>query len=173
MGNLLPVGKVNKLFGRKGEVAITLYNTFPDNFSKEEPLLVEIDSLTVPLFFSSFEHRGVSGAIVAFDDLDTPERATELIGRELSIEIEAEEADDDEFYMEDLIGFVAEVVDEQGTRVAEGRVTDYYDSEANPLFGLELSGREVLVPAVEEFIVQIDFEGERIVFLLPEGLMEL
>lgn len=173
MGNLLPVGKVNKLFGRKGEVAITLYNTFPDNFSKEEPLLVEIDSLTVPLFFSSFERRGVSGAIVAFDDLDTPERATELIGRELSIEIEAEEADDDEFYMEDLIGFVAEVVDEQGTRVAEGRVTDYYDSEANPLFGLELSGREVLVPAVEEFIVHIDFEGERIVFLLPEGLMEL
>lgn len=173
MGNLLPVGKVNKLFGRKGEVAITLYNTFPDNFSKEEPLLVEIDSLTVPLFFSSFERRGVSGAIVAFDDLDTPERATELIGRELSIEIEAEEADDDEFYMEDLIGFVAEVVDEQGSRVAEGRVTDYYDSDANPLFGLELSGREVLVPAVEEFIVQIDFEGERIVFLLPEGLMEL
>lgn len=173
MGNLLPVGKVNKLFGRKGEVAITLYNTFPDNFSKEEPLLVEIDSLTVPLFFSSFERRGVSGAIVAFDDLDTPERATELIGRELSIEIEAEEADDDEFYMEDIIGFVAEVVDEQGTRVAEGRVTDYYDSEANPLFGLELGGREVLVPAVEEFIVQIDFEGERIVFLLPEGLMEL
>ena len=173
MGNLLPVGKVNKLFGRKGEVAITLYNTFPDNFSKEEPLLVEIDSLTVPLFFSSFERRGVSGAIVAFDDLDTPERATELIGRELSIEIEAEEADDDEFYMEDLIGFVAEVVDEQGTRVAEGHVTDYYDSEANPLFGLELGGREVLVPAVEEFIVQIDFEDERIVFLLPEGLMEL
>jgi 16S rRNA processing protein RimM len=173
MGNLLPVGKVNKLFGRKGEVAITLYNTFPDNFSKEEPLLVEIDSLTVPLFFSSFERRGVSGAIVAFDDLDTPERATELIGRELSIEIEDEEADDDEFYMEDLIGFVAEVVDEQGTRVAEGRVTDYYDSEANPLLGLELGGREVLVPAVEEFIVQIDFEGERIVFLLPEGLMEL
>lgn len=173
MGNLLPVGKVNKLFGRKGEVAITLYDTFPDNFSNEEPLLVEIDSLTVPLFFGSFERRGVSGAIVAFDDLDTPERAAELIGRELSIEIEADEANDDEFYMEDLIGFAAEVVDEQGASVAKGRVADYYDSEANPLLVLELDGREVLVPAVEEFIVHIDFEGERIVFLLPEGLMEL
>ena len=115
----------------------------------------------------------MSGAIVAFDDLDTPERATELIGKELSIEIETDEADDDEFYMEDLIGFAAEVIDEQGARVAEGHVVDYYDSEANPLFGLELGGREVLVPAVEEFIVQIDFEGGRIVFLLPEGLMEL
>lgn len=173
MGNLLPVGKVNKLFGRKGEVAITLYNTFPDNFSNEEPLLVEIDSLTVPLFFGSFERRGVSGAIVAFDDLDTPERAAELIGKEFSIEIEAEESDDDEFYMEDLIGFAAEVINEQGARVAEGRVADYYDSEANPLLGLEIDGREVLVPAVEEFIVQIDFEGERIIFILPEGLMEL
>jgi 16S rRNA processing protein RimM len=96
-----------------------------------------------------------------------------LIGKELSIEIEADEADDDEFYMEDLIGFAAEVVDEQGARVAEGRVSDYYDSEANPLFELELNGREVLVPAVEDFIVHIDFEGERMIFLLPEGLMEL
>ena len=173
MGNLLPVGKVNKLFGRKGEVAITLYDTFPDNFSNEEPLLVEIDSLTVPLFFGSFERRGVSGAIVAFDDLDTPERAAELIGRELSIEIEVDEANDDEFYMEDLIGFAAEVVDEQGASVAKGRVADYYDSEANPLFEIRIGDKEHLIPAAEEFIAGIDFDRHTIRFVLPDGLLEL
>ena len=163
----MPVGKVNKLFGRKGELAITLYNTFPDNFSQEEPLLVEIDSLTVPLFFGSFERRGVSGAIVSFDDLDTPERAAELIGKELSIEIEADEADDDEFYMEDLIGFAVTV----GKR--KGELTDYYDSEANPLFEITLDGKSHLIPAQEEFIANIDFEKRKIKFVLPDGLLEL
>ena len=167
MGNLLPVGKVNKLFGRKGELAITLYNTFPDNFSQEEPLLVEIDSLTVPLFFGSFERRGVSGAIVSFDDLDTPERAAELIGKELSIEIEADEADDDEFYMEDLIGFKVEC------GKLRGEITDFYDSEMNPLFGIDFGDGERLIPAAEEFILHIDFERGKMKMTLPEGLLEL
>lgn len=172
MGELLPVGKVNRLFGRKGELAVTLYDTFPDNFTKEEPLMVEIDSLTVPLFLCEFERRGVSGAIASFDDLDTPERAAELIGKELCIETEPDEGDD-EFYLEDLIGFAAEICDSHGRRIAEGRIADYYDNDANPLWSIDIDGRERLVPAVEEFIAHIDFEGGRIRFLLPEGLLEL
>ena len=170
---MIAVGRIGRIFGNDGGVMVTLYTNFPDDCSSQEPLCVVIDKLAVPIFYSSFERRGQAGAVVRFDDIDTERRAEEfLVGRELFIEDSGND-EDDEFYMEDLIGFAAEVIDEQGVRVAEGHVVDYYDSEANPLFGLELGGREVLVPAVEEFIVQIDFEGERIVFLLPEGLMEL
>ena len=52
-------------------------------------------------------------------------------------------------------------------------VTDYYDSDANPLFELEIGGRQVLVPAVEEFIARIDFEGRTMHLVLPEGLLTL
>ena len=54
-----------------------------------------------------------------------------------------------------------------------GRVADYYDSEANPLFELEIGGRRVLVPAAEEFIAHIDFEGRTMKMILPEGLIDL
>ena len=54
-----------------------------------------------------------------------------------------------------------------------GTVTDYYDSDANPLFELEIGGRQVLVPAVEEFIARIDFEGRTMHLVLPEGLLTL
>ena len=170
------VARVGRLFGdiSSGGVSLSLYTTLPEDFDPAtDALFVEIDSLPVPLYCDKFERRGVSGANVCFADFDTQRRAEELVGKELYMELCDEEGDDDEFYMEDLIGFAAEVVDEQGARVAEGRVSDYYDSEANPLFELELNGREVLVPAVEDFIVHIDFEGERMIFLLPEGLMEL
>ena len=54
-----------------------------------------------------------------------------------------------------------------------GTLADYYDSDANPLFELEIDGRRVLVPAVEEFIAHIDFEGRNIRMILPDGLLEL
>ena len=145
---------------------ITLYTTFPDDFRMEEPLFIRVDELAVPLFCSSFERRGQSSAVVNFDDIDTERRAEEwLVGREIFIE--EEEGDDDEFYMEDLIGFKA-IVGRQ-----RGEVIDYYDSEANPLFEIAIGDKQHLIPAQEEFIAHIDFDKRAIKFVLPEGLLEL
>lgn len=164
---MIAVGRIGRLFGTDGGVMITLYASFPDNFQNEEPLFVIIDKLAVPIFCSHFERRGQSGAVVHFDDIDTQRRAEEfLVGREIFIQ-EGDEVEDDEFYMEDLIGFTAIV----GKR--RGEISDYYDSEANPLFEITLDGKEHLIPAQEEFIAQIDFDNRKIKFILPEGLLEL
>lgn len=169
MENMIAVARVSKLFGQAdtGGLAISLYTTFPEDFDpQEDPLFVEIGSLAVPLYMDSFERRGVSGANVRFADFDNTRRAEELIGKELFVE-ECVEEDDDEFYMEDLIGFRVEA---GGLR---GEITDFYDSEMNPLFGVDFGQGERLIPAAEEFIAQIDFDKGIIRMVLPEGLMEL
>ena len=163
---MLAVGRIGRLFGTEGGVMVTLYTTFPDDFRMEEPLFIRVDELAVPLFCSSFERRGQSSAVVNFDDIDTERRAEEwLVGREIFIE--EEESDDDEFYMEDLIGFKA-IVGRQ-----RGEVIDYYDSDANPLFEIAIGDKQHLIPAQEEFIAHIDFDKRAIKFVLPEGLLEL
>ena len=164
---MIAVGRIGRLFGTDGGVMISLFATFPDDFTIEEPLFVVIDGLAVPIFCSSFERRGQSGAVAHFDDIDTPRRAEDfLVGHEIFGE-EEESEEDDEFYMEDLIGFKA-IVDKR-----EGSISDYYDSEANPLFEITLDGHEHLIPAAEEFIAHIDFEQRTIKFVLPEGLLDL
>ncbi|WP_418992091.1 ribosome maturation factor RimM [Alistipes sp.] len=168
-----PRGRINRLFGTDGGVALTLYASFPADFDpRTTPLTVTIDSLEVPLWCDRFERRGASGAVAAFADLDTARRAQELVGLEFTLEASAEEPDD-EFYPEDLIGFRVEAREGGKTGRLHGTITDYYDSEANPLFELRLEGREVLVPAVEEFIARIDFEQRTIHLVLPEGLTDL
>ena len=164
---MIAVGRIGRLFGTEGGVMTTLYTTFPDDFQMKEPLFVRVDELAVPLFCSSFERRGQSSAVIHFDDIDTERRAEEfLVGREIFIE-ENEEENDDEFYMEDLIGFKA-IVGRQ-----RGEVIDYYDSEANPLFEIAIGDKQHLIPAQEEFIAHIDFDKRAIKFVLPEGLLEL
>lgn len=169
MDNMIAVARVSKLFGQAdtGGLAISLYTTFPEDFDPQEnPLFVEIGSLAVPLYMESFEKRGVSGANVRFADFDNTRRAEELIGKELFIE-QAEDEDDDEFYMEDLIGFSVEA------GKLKGEIIDFYDSELNPLFGVDFGEGERLIPAAEEFIAQIDFDKGIIRMVLPEGLLEL
>lgn len=167
-------GRINKLFGTGGGLRLTLYDSCPAAFDPETmPLIVEIDGLDVPLWCETFEEVGAAGADVRFADFDTERRAEELIGREFRIEQPHEESDEDEFFLEDLIGFAAEVREAGSDRRCEGRLTDYFDSEANPLFELSIGDRRILVPAVDEMIGGIDFEGRTIRFVLPEGLLDL
>lgn len=167
--NRIAVARVGKLFGeaRSGGVTLTLYEQLDDEFDfATEPLFVEIDSLDVPLWCESFERRGQRGATVHFADFDTPRRAEELLGKELYV-IAQDDEESDEFYMEDLIGFSVEA---EGLN---GHIVDYYESEINPLFGVDFGDGEKLIPAAEEFIAHIDFDNGHIKMVLPEGLLEL
>ena len=152
---IVPAGRINKRFGTEGGVMLSLYPAFPDDFAVDTPLFVRIDGLDVPLYCDRFERRGMAGAVAAFADFDTERRAQELVGLEFGIADE-EEGDDDEFFLEDLIGFAAEVEElvaepaskeeHPARRCVAGRLTDYYDSEANPLFELEIGGAACWCP---------------------------
>lgn len=165
---MIPVARVGKLFGTAGGggLSLSLYDTFPADFDAQAaPLFVEIDSLPVPLWCDRFERRGMAGANAEFADFDTSRRAEELIGRVLYMADNG--GADDEFYPEDLIGFTVEAGELRGT------LTDYYDSDMNPLFGIDFGDGERLVPAAEEFIAHIDFDGRHMKMILPEGIAEL
>ncbi len=172
----VPAGRINKLFGTGGGLMLSLYDAFPDDFTTDRPLFITIDGLEVPLYCDRFERRGIAGAVATFVDLDTERRAQELIGLEFRIAAAETEPSDDEFYLEDLVGFAVSGIETRADSDPQpfaGRVTDYYDSEANPLFELEIEGRRGLVPAAEEFFAHIDFEGRSLRLVLPEGLLNM
>ena len=54
-----------------------------------------------------------------------------------------------------------------------GEITDVDDNTINTLFVIDGEDDEILVPAQEEFIVNIDHENKEIIFELPEGLVSM
>lgn len=166
------VAKISKLYGSDGKAVINLLSTFPDDFSLSDPIFIKVDSLMVPLYFEEFERRGRTGAVVKFADIDSERRISEFIACDLMLDERESDPDEvnDEFFMEDLIGFSVEIISDE---IVKGELADYIHSDANPLFAIVLGGREVLVPAAEEFIHSIDFDAQIIRFILPEGLLDL
>lgn len=169
MESVQAVAKVTRLFGPDGTLAVVLYDAFPvtePDFG--EPLYAIVDSLPVPLFLERFERRGRAGALVRFSDLETVAQASLLLGCELYDSAPCGEVSGPESDYGALAGYRAVLA--PGT---EGVIESVVADEANPLFVVNVGGREVLVPVADEFISDIDDAARTIVFSLPEGLLEL
>lgn len=175
MADLRPVGRVAKLFGKDGEVVLNLYDAFPEEVNFEEPLFAIIDSLAVPLFFESFSPRGMHGALARFADIDSPARVALIVGHELSIDADRnhyslddeDDLSEDGIYLDDMVGFRVRIGDSWGV------IEEFIANESNPLFVISLDGREVLVPAVDDFIVSYNVRRRQVRLDLPDGLLDL
>jgi 16S rRNA processing protein RimM len=53
-----------------------------------------------------------------------------------------------------------------------GQITDIDDATLNTLFVVDYQDDELLIPACEEFIIDIMPDERRILMQLPEGLLE-
>ncbi|MDX1359341.1 MAG: ribosome maturation factor RimM, partial [Clostridia bacterium] len=73
-----------------------------------------------------------------------------------------------EYYMEDLIGCS---VFESGKFL--GKLEDIIETGANDVYSvMDKSGRELLIPALKNVILDVDIEKKSMEVILPEGLVD-
>ena len=77
------------------------------------------------------------------------------------------ELDDEQYYWSDLEGL--EVVDQQ--QGALGRVVGMFTTPAHDILEVDGPAGEILIPAIEPFLVQLDREKGLLHVNLPEGLV--
>ena len=159
-------GKLTKPHGTKGEIGIN-----GDGIILGEDcdfVAVEIDGILVPFFFESVRSKSNDTLIVKVERMETSEEVRYLTNREAFIPRKWVE-ESEEVSLGYFIGFAAT----DRTLGNIGEIVDIDDSTMNTLFVLEKDGEEILVPAQEEFIADIDHDGQTIVFDLPQGLVSL
>mgnify|MGYP006333813187 CR=1 FL=1 len=126
----------------------------------------EIDGILVPFFFESRRTKNSDTLIVKIERMESAEEVRYLTNRDAYIPKEWTEQSEVMSWSY-FKGFIA--VDETLGEI--GEIIDVDDSTINTLFVVENNGDEMLIPAVEEFIKEINHEERLITLNLPEGLI--
>ncbi len=164
------IGLFNKPHGIHGELQFTFTDDIFDRVDCDY-LICLLDGIFVPFFIEEYRFRSDSTALVKLEGIDTAERARMFTNVEVYFPVKhAEEAEDGELSWNFFVGFRMEDV-----RHGElGEVVEVDAATVNTLFVVEQEdGEELLVPAQEEFIVEINQEKKLITVELPEGLLNL
>lgn len=163
------IGKFIKPHGVKGEIAFAFDN---DVFDRVDcPYLVcKVDGIFVPFFIEEYRFKGKETALITFEDIDTEEKAQRFSGLDVYFPRSYfEEGDKDVEYSWDFfIGF--KVIDEKSGEI--GIIEAIDNSTINTLFVVINGDTEHLIPAVEDFIDNIDPKQKILYTKLIDGLIE-
>ena len=164
------IGKLGKPHGVKGEVRMLCTDDIFDRV-ESDCLILEIDGILVPFFMEEYRFRSDERVLVKFADIDTEAQARELAGCEVYFPREQADRHEGEATWAELVGYA--LVDARRDTLV-GTITRVDDTTINILFEVETAdGREVLVPASEELVEQVDKARHRIHVRVPEGILEL
>ncbi|MBL7047630.1 MAG: 16S rRNA processing protein RimM [Candidatus Marinimicrobia bacterium] len=72
-----------------------------------------------------------------------------------------------EIFSDDIIGMDVVTAD----HIFIGELTDVLHTPAHDVYVIDCNGKEVLIPAVTEFVKEIDFDEDRIIISPIEGLL--
>lgn len=162
-------GKISKPYGLRGELNIILEPRGGNNIEPDNPLFIDIDGQRVPFFVEEVELLSREQAIIKFEFVDSLEEARELSGCFLYFDTKHQPESTEEEDLARLIGYTAS----DSRSGSLGLIADYLPHPTNPVFVIQSEGKELLVPAVFDFIEHINKEEQSIQFILPEGLTKL
>ena len=166
---IFAVGKIVKTHGLKGEMAFTATTSVFEEQSIPF-IFLKPEGLIVPFYVENVRIKAENSGFIKLERVDNEEQAQELIGLAIYLPITYQDKiADDEIDVEYLIGF--DLTEKEKGYI--GKVTDVDQSTANELFVVETDKGEMLIPIVDEFILDIDFEKKKIELDLPDGLLEL
>ena len=170
MNKELRVGVIVRTHGIRGEVKVYPTTDSPDRFDTLTYVIARKGSHYTTLEPESARYFK-NLVILKFKGIDSINDVEKYIGSELYVKHEdGAPLKDGEYYIADIIGMEAET--EDGTVI--GTVKDVLETGANDIYLLETEGgKEHMIPAVKEFITDIDVENNKMKVRLIPGLLDI
>lgn len=169
LNDMFRVGVITSPHGVKGEV-----NVYPttDDVSRfddlEEVWMVDkkekkLCHITGVKYFKN---------MVILKIKEIPDRNTAELMRQKELYVDRENAielEEGEYFIGDLIGL--DVITDEGDRL--GELVDVMQTKANDVYVVELdNGEEVLIPAIDDCIKEIDIENNKVTVHILKGLLD-
>ena len=160
----IKIGRIVNAVALRGEVKVYNYSGYKERYEELDRIIVENTEYEIEKV--RYQQEMV---ILKLAGVDNRNDAEAMKNKDVFItEEDLDELPDDTFYIRDLIGLQA--VDDSG-RI--GIVKDVLQPSAQDVYVIKTdSGRDILVPAVKEFVKEVNLEEGFIRLSLIEGKIE-
>ena len=160
----IKIGRIVNAVALRGEVKVYNYSGYKERYEELDRIIVENTEYEIEKV--RYQQEMV---ILKLAGVDNRNDAEAMKNKDVFItEEDLDELPDDTFYIRDLIGLQA--VDDSG-RI--GVVKDVLQPSAQDVYVIKTdSGRDILVPAVKEFVKEVNLEEGFIRLSLIEGMIE-
>ena len=162
------VGILRKPHGLSGAFSFVLTRELKSLKKHPPHFFLEVRGAFIPYFISKIDLKDIFSGYITFEDVSKVEDAKTLVNSELYLDDKAvntffkKAADEYSF----LIGYTA-----YDHETELGPVADILSHPAQILAEITVNGSEVLIPLVDDLIIEIDKRKKKIVFDVPEGLI--
>lgn len=169
MEKYLQVGVIASTHGIRGEVKVFPTTDDVKRFQNCKQLLLDTGKERIELevegvkYFKQFVILKFQG-IDSINDVECYKGKSLLVARENAVKLRK-----GEYFIADLIGLV--VCNEAGENI--GVLEDVLQTGANDVYNIRLSdGRELLLPAIRECVLEVDVENRWMKIHIMEGLLD-
>ncbi len=169
MEDRFQVGVITSTHGVRGEVKVYPTTDDPRRFKRLKEVILDTgkEQMTLEIegvkFFKQF-------VILKFKGFDNPDEIGKY--RQKSLYVTRENAvrlGRDEYFIADLMGL--KVLDEDGAEI--GVLREVLETGANDVYIIDLKdGRELLLPAIKECVLNVDIEAGTIRIHILDGLLD-
>lgn len=169
MEDLLQAGVITTTHGIRGEVKVFPTTDDVHRFEDLDSVLLDTGREYMELEIENVKYFK-QYAILKFKGIDNINDIEKYKGRSLYVtRDQAIPLEEDEYYIADLIGLAVYL--ENGEKF--GILKDVMETGANDVYIVETKeGKEVLIPAIHECVLDIDVEENRMEIHLMDGLLD-
>ena len=161
------IGQITAPVGIKGEIRVYPYTDEITRFSAVKELIV--DGEKTPRTVEKFR-KDKNMVVLKLSGIDDRNTSETFRNKDLFVDKEDFVLDEDVYYVEDLIGM--KVFDEEEKEI--GEIIDVINNPTQDLYRIKTRDeKEFSLPAVDEFIIDIDLDENKMTVHLVEGITDL
>lgn len=164
------LGKIVSKFSFKGEILLKL-DVDRNSSLKFKSIFIEIDKILVPFSILKMSLHKTSLLKIKFEGIDNEKLADSLLKKEAFLPLkDLPKLEGQKFYYHEITGFKAEDLKYGKIGIIEG----VNDQTSQPLVLVKgIDNNQIMIPLVDDFLVEVSRDKKKIIFNLPEGLINL
>lgn len=168
MTELIQLGSIYRPHGVKGMMKVKVDPLYMDELLGLEAIFLQTKAGNLPYFIQSVEAISDDMALLQLEDVDTKEKAAQLVKVPLMAESEAVDIVTAEEWA-DVVGYM--LYDKNMGII--GPIDQVIEMPQQVLAEIHYQGKDILVPLHDDLILEVDDLERKVIMNLPEGYFDI